>query len=124
MKTPMEFFRAKQEKGAVGYMLLWAMGVPASVLGEEAVHDEVVGENPHTALGSLATRRKLFRGAGSPTDGGEEIELDRRPERLRFLVREERLEEFAGSRDALGRRHTPVSIAWAAYEGSHVARPG
>jgi hypothetical protein len=32
MKTPMEFLRSKQEKGAIGYMLLWAMGVPVSVL--------------------------------------------------------------------------------------------
>ena len=32
MKTPMEFLRASQEKGAIGYILLWALGVPASVL--------------------------------------------------------------------------------------------
>jgi hypothetical protein len=28
----MEFLRAKQEKGAVGYIILWALGVPVSVL--------------------------------------------------------------------------------------------
>jgi hypothetical protein len=28
----MQFLRAQQEKGAIGYILLWAMGVPASVL--------------------------------------------------------------------------------------------
>jgi hypothetical protein len=28
----MEFLRAQQEKGAIGYILLWAMGVPASIL--------------------------------------------------------------------------------------------
>jgi hypothetical protein len=28
----MEYLRHQQEKGAVGYILLWAMGVPASVL--------------------------------------------------------------------------------------------
>jgi hypothetical protein len=32
MKTPMEYLRSKQEKGAVGYIILWLMGVPASVL--------------------------------------------------------------------------------------------
>jgi hypothetical protein len=32
MKTPMEYLRHHQEKGAIGYILLWAMGVPASVL--------------------------------------------------------------------------------------------
>jgi hypothetical protein len=34
MKTPMELFRAAQEaqKGAVGYMILWLLGIPASVL--------------------------------------------------------------------------------------------
>ena len=32
MKTPMEFFRDKQQKGAVGYIILWALGVPISVL--------------------------------------------------------------------------------------------
>jgi hypothetical protein len=32
MRTPMEFLRAQQEKGAIGYILLWAMGVPLSVL--------------------------------------------------------------------------------------------
>jgi hypothetical protein len=32
MKTPMEFYRDKQEKGAIGYILAWAMGVPVSVL--------------------------------------------------------------------------------------------
>jgi hypothetical protein len=28
----MEFFRQTQEKGAIGYMLLWILGVPASLL--------------------------------------------------------------------------------------------
>jgi hypothetical protein len=32
MKTPMEFYRDSQEKGAIGYILAWAMGVPVSVL--------------------------------------------------------------------------------------------
>jgi hypothetical protein len=32
MKTPMEFYRHQQQKGAAGYMLLWIMGVPASLL--------------------------------------------------------------------------------------------
>jgi len=32
MKTPMESLRAQQEKGAIGYILLWAMGIPISVL--------------------------------------------------------------------------------------------
>ena len=32
MKTPMEFLRSQQEKGAVGYMILWLMGIPVSVL--------------------------------------------------------------------------------------------
>jgi len=32
MKTPMQFFRTQQERGAIGYVLLWAMGVPISVL--------------------------------------------------------------------------------------------
>lgn len=32
MKTPMEFLRNQQEKGAIGYILMWAMGVPVSVL--------------------------------------------------------------------------------------------
>jgi hypothetical protein len=32
MKTPMEFLRFHQEKGAIGYILAWAMGVPVSVL--------------------------------------------------------------------------------------------
>ena len=32
MKTLMERYRESQEKGAIGYMLLWFMGVPASVL--------------------------------------------------------------------------------------------
>jgi hypothetical protein len=31
MKTLMERYREKQE-GAIGYMLLWFMGVPASIL--------------------------------------------------------------------------------------------
>src|SRR5262249_27707999 len=79
----------------------------ASVLGEEAVHDEIVGEDPHAALGRLATRRKLFRGGRSRADRREELELDRRPERLRLLVGEERLEDFAGSQRAFG-RHAPL----------------
>src|SRR5262245_9819121 len=32
MKTPMEFLRSGQEKGAIGYILLWAMGIPLSIL--------------------------------------------------------------------------------------------
>jgi hypothetical protein len=32
MKTPMEVLRNQQEKGAVGYIILWALGVPVSVL--------------------------------------------------------------------------------------------
>jgi hypothetical protein len=32
MKTPMEYLRAKQEKGATGYIILWILGVPASLL--------------------------------------------------------------------------------------------
>ena len=32
MKKPMEYWRYQQEKGAIGYILLWAMGVPISVL--------------------------------------------------------------------------------------------
>jgi hypothetical protein len=38
MKTPMEYLREQQEryaegeKGALGYMLAWAMGIPASIL--------------------------------------------------------------------------------------------
>lgn len=32
MKTPMEFLRFHQEKGAIGYILAWIMGVPASIL--------------------------------------------------------------------------------------------
>jgi len=32
MKTPMEYLRRQQEKGAAGYMVLWALGVPVSVL--------------------------------------------------------------------------------------------
>jgi hypothetical protein len=32
MKTPMEALRAQQQKGAIGYMILWLLGVPASVL--------------------------------------------------------------------------------------------
>jgi hypothetical protein len=32
MKTPMRLSKAKQQKGAIGYILLWAMGVPLSLL--------------------------------------------------------------------------------------------
>ena len=32
MRTPMECLRAQQQKGAAGYILLWILGVPASVL--------------------------------------------------------------------------------------------
>jgi len=32
MKTPMELIREKEQKGAVGYILLWALGIPASLL--------------------------------------------------------------------------------------------
>jgi hypothetical protein len=32
MQTLKERFRDQQEKGAIGYILLWAMGVPASLL--------------------------------------------------------------------------------------------
>jgi hypothetical protein len=32
MRTPMEFLRRQEEKGAIGYMLAWAMGVPVSIL--------------------------------------------------------------------------------------------
>ena len=32
MRTPMEYLRDQEQKGAIGYILLWAMGVPASVL--------------------------------------------------------------------------------------------
>ncbi len=32
MKTLMERYRESQEEGAIGYMLMWFMGVPASVL--------------------------------------------------------------------------------------------
>ena len=32
METPQEPNRYQQETGAIGYMILWAMGVPASLL--------------------------------------------------------------------------------------------
>jgi hypothetical protein len=32
MKTPMQAFRSHKEKGAIGYILMWALGVPVSVL--------------------------------------------------------------------------------------------
>ena len=32
MKTPMEYLRDSEEKGAVGYIILWVLGVPVSVL--------------------------------------------------------------------------------------------
>ena len=32
MRTPTEFLKHQRQKGAVGYVLLWAMGVPASLL--------------------------------------------------------------------------------------------
>ena len=32
MKKPMEYWKYQKEKGAVGYIILWAMGVPISVL--------------------------------------------------------------------------------------------
>jgi hypothetical protein len=32
MKIPMEVLAYQEENGAIGYMLLWAMGVPASLL--------------------------------------------------------------------------------------------
>jgi hypothetical protein len=32
MKTPMQRFRESQEKGAIGYILMWALGVPVSLL--------------------------------------------------------------------------------------------
>ena len=32
MKMPMEQLREQQEKGAIGYILAWAMGVPVSIL--------------------------------------------------------------------------------------------
>ena len=32
MKTLTERFREKKQEGAIGYMLLWFMGVPASLL--------------------------------------------------------------------------------------------
>ena len=32
MKTPMEYVRRHQEKGAIGYILAWALGIPVSVL--------------------------------------------------------------------------------------------
>jgi hypothetical protein len=32
MKSPMQFLRDSQEKGAVGYIILGALGVPVSVL--------------------------------------------------------------------------------------------
>ena len=32
MRTPMEYLRDQEQKGAIGYILLWAMGVPVSVL--------------------------------------------------------------------------------------------
>jgi len=32
MRTPTEFLRAHREKGAIGYILLWAMGIPVSIL--------------------------------------------------------------------------------------------
>jgi hypothetical protein len=32
MKTPMELLRRQQEKGAIGYIILWALGVPVSLL--------------------------------------------------------------------------------------------
>jgi hypothetical protein len=28
----MEFLREQEQKGAIGYILLWAMGIPVSVL--------------------------------------------------------------------------------------------
>jgi hypothetical protein len=31
-KTPMQLLRAQQQKGAIGYIVLWLLGVPASVL--------------------------------------------------------------------------------------------
>jgi len=32
MRTPLEFLRLGREKGAIGYILLWALSVPISVL--------------------------------------------------------------------------------------------
>ena len=32
MKKPMEYWQYQKEKGAVGYIILWALGVPASLL--------------------------------------------------------------------------------------------
>jgi hypothetical protein len=32
MKMPMEHLREQQQKGAIGYILAWAMGIPVSVL--------------------------------------------------------------------------------------------
>jgi hypothetical protein len=32
MKTPMEYYRHHEQKGAIGYMVMWAMGVPAGLL--------------------------------------------------------------------------------------------
>ena len=32
MKSPMEFLRHHQQKGAVGYVIMWALGVPVSLL--------------------------------------------------------------------------------------------
>jgi len=32
MRTPVEFLRRQQERGAVGYIILWALGIPVSVL--------------------------------------------------------------------------------------------
>ena len=32
MKKPMRYWEDQKQKGAIGYILLWAMGVPVSVL--------------------------------------------------------------------------------------------
>ena len=32
MKKPIEYWRYQKEKGAAGYIILWLMGVPISVL--------------------------------------------------------------------------------------------
>ena len=31
-RTPMQLFREHQQKGAIGYILAWALGVPVTLL--------------------------------------------------------------------------------------------
>ena len=95
--------------------------VAAPVLAEEAVHHQVVREDPYPSFGCVAARGDLLRRRGAGAEGGEQVDLDRRPQRLRLLVRREGLEDGGRAEHGFGALHDAALYWRRMASGSHLA---